>query len=466
MRGRQAVVASLLSLVPASVVAEDAPECPVRRPLPNMRYEEDWRFLSNRPCRTDPWDRVKYVPLGPDRYASLGGEARLRYERFENGGFGRDPDDRSGYVLQRYLVHGDLRLDRDLRVFAQVESSLENGRKGGPRANDENRLDVNQGFVEWSPHRQDRDIVTLRFGRQEVELGSSQFTSARNGLNDRQSFDGIRAFGEIRGWRFHGMATRVVPTVRGTFDDETHPDETLSGVFLARSHALLPGGNAVVYVSRRTDPTTRYQEGSLREERITAGTRWWGRGEQWDYNYEIGMQRGDFGTGAIRAWYLSTDTGWTLDGTGSPPRLGVRFNIGSGDRRAGDGTLGTFSPLFATTAYSGLSGLVGPSNGVALAPSVTWTLDDTKTLTVGVINFWRQSLGDGIYNIFSEVQRPPNGSQARHVGTQSTVTFVWQVTSHASWLTTLSYFSAGQFLKESPPAENVTYFTTWWAYRF
>ncbi|MFO1319256.1 MAG: hypothetical protein U1F52_06555 [Burkholderiales bacterium] len=40
------------------------------------------------------------------------------------------------------------------------------------------------------------------------------------------------------------------------------------------------------------------------------------------------------------------------------------------------------------------------------------------------------------------------------------------MTSHASWLTTLSCFSAGQFLKESPPAENVTYFTTWWAYRF
>lgn len=464
LRAWLAWAAAVLAL-PGGTLPAQAEACPARS-YPNLRYDEDWRFLADGQCRTDPWDAVKFVPLGAERFASLGGEARLRYERFENGGFGRDPDDRSGYLLQRYLLHGDLHLNRDARVFAQLESSRENGRRGGPRASDENLLDVNQAFVEWTPYRREEDRATLRFGRQEVEIGSSQFTSARNGLNDRLSFEGVRAFGEISGWRFHAMATRVVPTVRGTFDDHTRPDETLSGVFLARSHAWLPGGNAVVYASRRTDPTTRYQEGALREERITAGTRWWGRGEQWDYNYEIGLQRGDFGPGAIRAWYLSTDTGWTLPEHPGRPRLGLRFNIGSGDRRAGDGTLGTFSPLFASTAYSGLAGLVGPSNSVALAPSVTWELDETKTLTAGAISFWRQTTGDGIYNIFSEVQRSPAGSTARHVGTQATVQFVWQVTPHATWLTVLSYFEAGQFLKESPPGENVTYLTTWWAYRF
>jgi hypothetical protein len=31
---------------------------------------------------------------------------------------------------------------------------------------------------------------------------------------------------------------------------------------------------------------------------------------------------------------------------------------------------------------------------------------------------------------------------------------------------TLSYFRAGSFLHETPPGEDVTYFTAWWAYRF
>ncbi len=80
--------------------------------------------------------------------------------------------------------------------------------------------------------------------------------------------------------------------------------------------------------------------------------------------------------------------------------------------------------------------------------------------------FWRQSAEDGVYNIFTEVQRRAAGSRARHVGNQYTLQFVWQFTPHVSWLTTISYFTAGKFLRETPPGENVTYFTTWWAYRF
>jgi len=468
--GRRAlagVVALVAGWFPgAAAFALDDLACPERRPLPNMRYDEDFRFLADTRCRTEPWDPIKFLPLGRERYASFGGEARIRYERFENPGFGRDPQDRDGYLLQRYLLHGDLHVDDRWRIFGQLESSLIHGRVGGARANDENRLDVNQAFAEWIPYRRDNDAVTLRVGRQEVELGSAQFTSARNGFNDRQSFDGVRAFGEFEGWRFHAMATRVVPTVRGTFDDRSSRDETLSGFFIAHGQSLMPDGQAVFYMSRRTDPRTFYQAGNEREERLTTGTRWWGRGEAWDFNYEVGAQTGSFGSGSIRAWYLSTDTGYTDASHPSRPRYGLRFNIGSGDSRAGDGQLGTFSPLFAATAYSGLAGLIGPSNSVALAPSVTWELDERRTLLLGVIGFWRQSLGDGIYNVNTEVQRLAGSSQARHVGTQPTVQFVWQLTPQLTWLSVLSYLQAGAFLRETPPGEDVLYVTSWLAYRF
>lgn len=453
--------------LPASPAhALDDLACPQRRPLPNMRYDEDFRFLADGRCRGGPWDPIKFLPLGRDRYASFGGEARIRYERFENPGFGRDPQDPDGYLLQRYLLHGDLHLDDRWRFFGQLESALIHGRVGGPRANDENRLDVNQAFAEWMPYRHGDDAVTLRVGRQEVELGSAQFTSARNGFNDRQSFDGVRVFGEFEGWRFHAMATRVVPTARGTFDDRSQRDETLSGFFIAHRQALMPDGQAVIYVNRRTDPRTFYQEGREREERLTTGTRWWGRGETWDFNYEAGIQTGSFGAGSIRAWYLSTDTGYTDADRPSRPRYGLRFNIGSGDSRAGDGRLGTFSPLFAATAYSGLAGLIGPSNSVALAPSVTWQVDERRSVLVGVIGLWRQSLGDGIYNVNTEVQRLAGSSQSRHVATQPTVQFVWQLTPQLTWLSVVSYLRAGAFLKETPPGEDVLYVTSWLAYRF
>lgn len=466
-RFRAAAIGLSLSGCAFADAAEAEPEpCP-RTQFLNLRYEEDWRFLADPRCRRDAWDPIKHIDLDGGRSVSLGGEARIRYERFDNPGWGADPEDLSGYLLQRYLLHGDLRLSPRVRLFGQLESSRENGRVNGPRETDEDRLDVNQFFADWTPVQEGADRVTLRLGRQEVEIGSSQFTSARNGLNDRLSFDGIRAFGEVKDWRFHAMTTRVVQTRRGVFDDSPDRQDTLSGFFIARSHDLVPGADshAVVYVNRRTDATTRYQDGSLREERMSIGTRWWGRSEHWDYNYELGAQRGDFGPGSIRAWYLSTDTGYRLDRV-SRPRLGLRFNVGSGDRKRGDGELNTFSPMFAATAYSGLAGLVGPSNSIGAAPSVSFEVDESKVLSFGMIGFWRQSAEDGVYNIFTEVQRRAAGSRARHVGNQYTVQFVWQITPHASWLTTISYFTAGRFLRETPPGENVTYLTTWWAYRF
>ncbi len=431
-----------------------------------MRYEENWTFLADPRCRTDKWDPAKYIALSPERYLSLGGDARIRYERFENPSFGAGLDDRNGYLLQRYLFHGDLHWSPRLRFFGQLESSLVDGRRAGPRPTDEDRLDVNQLFVEWKPLLRAEDSIAIRIGRQEVELGSAQFTSARDGLNDRLSFDGIRALGEIGNWRFHAMATRVVPTVSGTFDDASGPDATLSGFYLARSHTLLPDGNAVGYASRRTRPNGTYADAAGAEERITAGTRWWGRSERWDYNFETGVQGGRLGGSDIRAWYVNTDNGWTLRSATWQPRLGVRFSMGSGDSTPGDGVLGTFSPLFAATAYSGLSGLVGPSNSINVAPSVRFRLSESVLLTVGTSVFWRQSLSDGIYDIFSELMRAPGSSNARHVGTQPTLQVTWTPTPHVTIFTTLSYFRTGRFLRETPPGENVTYFTMWWAYRF
>lgn len=440
--------------------------CPSRPSYAPLRYDEDWHAVADPRCRTDAWDAAKYIGLTPGRYLSIGGDARIRYERFENPGFGRGLDDRDGYLLQRYLLHADLHWSPRLRLFGQLESSAVDGRRAGPRPTDENSMDVNQLFAEWRTPLRGEDSFTLRVGRQEVELGSSQFTSSRDGLNDRLSFDGVRALGEIGDWRFHAMAARVVPTNRGGFDDASGPNATLSGFYLARTHALLPGGNAVGYASRRTRANGDYADATGAEERITIGTRWWGRGERWDYSLETGAQLGRLGASDIRAWYANTDNGWTWRESTWQPRLGVRLSMGSGDRTPGDGVLGTFSPLFAATAYSGLAGLVGPSNSINVAPSVRVRLSQSVTLTVGTSVFWRQSRADGIYDIASELLRAPGASDGRHVGTQPTLQLAWTPTAHVTVFTTLSYFKTGRFLRETPPGENVTYFTAWWAYRF
>jgi hypothetical protein len=97
------------------------------------------------------WDIIKYIPSNDkgDWYLSTGGEVRERYEYFHNSLWGQGPQDSNGYLLQRYMLHADLHLGPYGRLFGQLKSGLENGRTGGPRPADEDKLDVNQSLSGW-----------------------------------------------------------------------------------------------------------------------------------------------------------------------------------------------------------------------------------------------------------------------------------------------------------------------------
>src|SRR6266516_4701312 len=162
-----------LALVAASHAA-DAP--PAYAPL---RWSEDYSYLKDPARRTDGFDPIKYIPLNAagDWYLSLGGQARYRYELFNNNNFGAGPQDDDGYHLGRFLAHADLHLGENLRGFFQVKSALEDGRVGGPRPSDADEFDVQQAFVDLKlplPPGRTESAVTLRFGRQELLYGAQR----------------------------------------------------------------------------------------------------------------------------------------------------------------------------------------------------------------------------------------------------------------------------------------------------
>ena len=75
----------------------------------------------------------------------------------------------------------------------------------------------------------------------------------------------------------------------------------------------------------------------------------------------------------IRAWYFASDSGYLFSQHRMAPRLGLRFDATRGDKDPSDGELNTFSSPFAATSYSGLSGLIGPSNIMDFAPSLSFS---------------------------------------------------------------------------------------------
>src|SRR6185436_9737650 len=108
---------------------------------------------------------------------------------------------------------------------------------------------------------------------------------------------------------------------------------------------------------RRDD--AEFDQGTHNERRRSIGTRIFGTPGAWDYNFELVYQWGSFGPGDIEAWTVASDTGYTLEGIPTQPRLGLRAAITSGDHDRTDSKLQTFNPLFPKGAYFGESALIG-----------------------------------------------------------------------------------------------------------
>lgn len=91
-------------------------------PYSLVRYDEDYRYLSDPATRADPSDRLKYIRLesDPATFLTLGLDARLRFDSYS--GYPLDPAhrERGGYLLQRYMPYADLHLGEHVRVFGQL----------------------------------------------------------------------------------------------------------------------------------------------------------------------------------------------------------------------------------------------------------------------------------------------------------------------------------------------------------
>ena len=432
-----------------------------------LRYDEDWSSLRDRSGEVDWTDRLKYIPFGPREgwYATIGGEIRERFEFFDRGDWGREPEDNK-YLLQRYMLHTDVHFGSRFRFFGQLKSGIEVNRSGGPRPADEDRLDVNQAFADVEFWRSGKDSFRVRAGRQEIAFGSSRLVSFREGPNVRQSFDGARLTMNKAGWQVDAFATKPVETARGIFDDSPDHARSFWGVYGVRSVAALPGGHIDFYYLGLDRKRATFDAGSGREQRHSAGARIWGTPESWDYNYEAVFQWGRYGSGDIRAWTVASDTGYRLESWKWRPRLGLKADVASGDRNPADHTLGTFNALFPKGAYFSEADLLGPYNLMDLHPSIELHLCKNVSLTPDADFFWRQSTHDGIYGVPGNLLRSGRGTRARYVGWHNSAQLEWRASLHLSITGVYLHFFPGEFLKKAPPDRPVNFVAAWFTYKF
>jgi alginate export protein len=466
-----AIAACAVLTIAGAAHAQATKKCPSGPIYSLPRYNDDFTYLREQRCHGDFWDRIKYIPIdrGADWYLSLGGEIRELYERFHNPLWGQQPQSADGYALQRYMLHADLHLGEDLRIYGELMGDLENGRAGGPRPQiDRDPLDLAELFLDLTIRPLGPDYpITIRAGRQWLIYGSQRLISNRYGPNVPLAFDGVRTILYAKPWQIDAFLVKPVETNTGVFDDKSQLSSTFWGIYAVRPLPIIDGLNIDLYYLglHRKHAAFAQEEGI--EDRETFGTRLWGNRGSWDYNNELIGQTGKFHSGYILAWSVATDTGYTAASPPFRPRIAVRAGIASGDRDDKGPNLQTFNPLFPIGFYFSQAILNGPLNVASLQPNATFHLFEGATFNATWAWFWRQSVSDGMYGLASNLLKPVGTTRDRYEGNQANITFDWQLDNHTLFQVNYLHFFVGGYLRDTPPAgKDVDFVTTSVTYQF
>ncbi len=406
----------------------------VAPPYKFLRYEEDYRYLRDTSAHSDLWDPIKYIPLGSESiYLSLGGEIRERFESYSAPNFGVPGPRSDSYLLHRILVHADLHAGDYLRGFVQLGNQLAPG-KDIATPPYEDRLDLQQAFVDVHVPVTGNAAFdpVLRAGRQEMAFGSQRLISVRDAPNVRRAFDGVRLGGAVDNVRVDAFATRPVLLKAGNFDDQPNHAQGFWGLYATFPRTFIPASGVDLYYLGFENNHALYSIGAGVERRHSVGGRVFGSHDRLDWDWEALAQFGSFGQQDVRAWGVSTDTGYTLASTSWPVRAGIKATAGSGDRDPHDGKLGTYNGLFPKLAYFNQAGLLGASNVVDLQPSLTLKPTPRLRLTVSWDFIWRQTTNDAVYTAAAIPIAGTAGRSGRYTGNQLAFDLFWQANRHVA----------------------------------
>lgn len=414
-----------------------------------MRYDENYSRLKDS-AKTF-YNGIKYIPLSRSGsvYLSLGGEAREELDYTVNEDWGERSLGRDVFLLQRFDLHVDLHVGNQIRIFGQLRSGFEDGRENGPRGTDEDKLNVQNLFMDFVPYNKSGRKLMLRVGRQEIQYGSGRLIDVREGTNLRLYFDGIKLAYASSHLKIDAFAMANAQVNTGAFDNISTNKANLWGVY--STYIIPKSGNLDFYYLGINRDNAIYDEGIADESRHTIGTRFSRNGGGLVYNFEVIYQFGSFGLDDISAFGVSSEIGYVFDKVKGIPTVKLKSDYISGDKNKDDGKLGTPNPLYPNGGYFGMNPQVGPANLVSIHPNLTWNPHKKLGLKLDVVLNWRQSTNDGVYRASGALRLPSSDSKERYIGTAYITTFSWNINSFLNYNIGIQYFQTGSFINEVIP---------------
>jgi hypothetical protein len=423
------------------------------------RWEEDYSYLKDPSQKKSFLDAIKYVPILPDGYwyLSFGGQARYRYDYFNNYSFGPGVNDEDGFHLQRYYAHVDAHLGDHLRAFFQVTTASVDGRELGGRYGDADDFDLQQGFIDVKTADESKPFAFARIGRQELVYGAQRYVTPDDWRNVRRAFEGVKLSLSVPNDTVEAFATRPVRIERDEPND-ADPSTFFGGVYNAFAlPTVLEGANTKVenylFVLNQTQNSTppSYHVDS---DCYTVGARFYTHPGKVAVDVEGNYQFGNVADQRLSAWSFAGEAGYTFDACPLTPRASVGFDAASG---APDPD-GRFNQLFPPTYnYLGHLYLFGRPNLLDAHVGVDLHLTQSVSLYTAHHTFWRQNTNDGLYNLSGAVVRADNGSDASYVGNEIDVAVTWQIDQYWSAYMGYAHFFPGDFIADTGASKDVDF---------
>lgn len=460
-----AVLCLLWLLAPVKTACAASPE-PGDSTYHSLRYDDDFTDLSNPASWSDPWDPLKYIPLGNGPYGpsylSFGGELRERFESYLNPNFGIHAPPSNAYLLHRLLLDADAHLTSYVRIFLQFGNFERIGDRGVTSTTDIDHLALTQGFVDLKPPGLLDDAPVFRAGREELLFGYQRLIAVREGPNIRRDFDGFRFNDQRDGVTVDLIDVHPVNTYPDVFADHTDLKQTLSGAYVTLPIGM--ASNADLYVLHYENGLAKYRGITGIETRQTVGIRWFGEAGGFDWNDEAAFQTGSFAGHDIRAGMLAWVAGYTFAGIPWLPRIGLEANYTSGDN-AHSGTIGTFNAMYPRLPYFAETSMLVPANIYDVQPKLSVRPDPDVLATFGWDTLWRASASDGLYGSGMSEYANTNKVPGSRVGTELFGDIRWRIDQHLLLGAIAAEFMSGPAVQEAL-GKTVRFLVLFATYRF
>jgi hypothetical protein len=431
------------------VVSDAKPKCPKPKPPPQpykgVFYDNDFSYLD------DPDNEYYYLTdfakrrhIGDLLTFDVGGEYRLR-------GMNEDILVRHDYfLLQRTRLYGNVQAGDRFRFYIEAIDAVKDGGSFPPRANEINRFDALNLFLDAKVLEDCDGDLWARGGRQELLYGAQRLVSPLDWSNTRRTFDGAKLFWKGKDWNVDGFWTRPVLFPQHLVEprdfDAPSPSQQFFGLY-ATNKAVKGQALDFYYLAYTEDA------GKPNFHLHTLGARWQGEHSNWLWETEDAYQFGDYGAQNQSAGMFTLGGGRKLSTLPWNPVLWVYFDWASGNNPT-DSSHGTFNQLFPLGhKYFGYMDIVGRENIQDLNFQLNLSPHKKIELQLWHHIFHLQQARDALYDASgAPIRLDPTGAAGTDVGQELDLTARFWITPRADILCGYSHLFPGRFLIQTQPA--------------